>query len=410
MSLSISIVGGIYFEQCIEPIWQKLYGSAGRAAASISGRGTSIKVYGTIGEIDRIEAENLAADFHFELILSIAPSSVRFEYVHSLSVPDISPNPQGLLQNLTLQVDADRVLRFGMIEASAKVRARSAVYDPQSAFTPEPFDANGSRAEELIIVANGYEARRLTGQIGREAMCQSLLESHGAVAVILKEGVRGCVVAQRGRPLEFVKTYPTRNVFKIGSGDVFSANFAHAWMIEGADPIEAAKAASLATAHYVSRQYLPTPLGLREQDHDEFLLPPIETLGNKGSGRFDLYLAGPFFNLPQRWLIEEALKHTRDMGLRVFSPLHRIGVGPADVVAPADIEGLVDSNLVLACLDGLDSGTIFEIGYGRALQKPVLYYTTNATEESLKMMDGTGCLGFSDFASTLYAAGWYCSR
>jgi hypothetical protein len=241
-------------------------------------------------------------------------------------------------------------------------------------------------------------------------MCQSLLESHGAVAVVLKDGVRGCVVAQPGRQLELVKTYPTRNVFKIGSGDVFSANFAHAWMIEGADPIEAAKAASLATAHYVSRQYLPTPAGLKEQDHDKFLLPSLETLGNKGSGKFDVYLAGPFFNLPQRWLIEEALKHLRDMRLQVFSPLHHIGVGPADVVAPADIEGLVESNLVLACLDGLDSGTIFEIGYGRALVKPVLYYTTNATEESLKMMDGTGCVGFSDFASALYAAGWYCSR
>lgn len=54
--MSLSIVGGIYFEQCIEPIWQKLYGSAGRAAASISGRGTSITVYGAIADIDRKEA------------------------------------------------------------------------------------------------------------------------------------------------------------------------------------------------------------------------------------------------------------------------------------------------------------------------------------------------------------------
>jgi hypothetical protein len=405
--MNLSIVGGIYFEECIEPSWRKLYGSAGRAAASVSGRGTSISVHSTIGESDRFEAENLAADFGFDLLLSIAPSSIHFEYVHSLSAPSIKPNPQLLSNDLTLEVDADRVLRFGMLEATAKITAISAVYDPQSAFDPEPFDANGSRAEKLVIIANGYEARQITGKNERSEMCQTLLDSSGAVAVVLKEGVHGCFVALQGLPLQPVPTYPTRNVFKIGSGDVFSANFAHAWMIEGADPVEASRAASLATAHYVSRQFLPTPVALTEEDHSDFLLPPLEDLGEKGSGKFDVYLAGPFFNLPQRWLIEEAFKQMRDLGLRVFSPLHRIGVGPADVIAPADIEGLVDSNLVLACLDGLDPGTIFEIGYGRALRKPVLYYTTNTTEESLKMMDGTGCLGFSDFASALYAAGWY---
>jgi nucleoside 2-deoxyribosyltransferase len=405
--MNLAIVGGIYFERCIEPTWQKLFGSGGRAAASISGRGINVTVSGAIGDREREEAENLAADFGFELRLAISSSSIRFEYVHSLSTPEVFPNPQQLKQDIILEVDADSVLRFGMLEASAKVNARRTVYDPQSAFAPEAFVANGSRTDELVIIANSYEARQITGQNERVAMCEALLNSPGVVAVVLKDGVRGCFVARHGKTIVSIKTYPTRPVFKIGSGDIFSANFSYAWMIDGADPLEAANAASLATAHYVSRQYLPTPIGLKEEDHEGFVLPSIESLGKKGSHKFDVYLAGPFFNLPQRWLIEEAFKHLREMGLRVFSPLHEIGVGPAKIVAPADIEGLADSNLILAFLDGLDPGTIFEIGYGKAIGKPILYYTTNATEESLKMMVGTDCLAFSDFASALYAAGWY---
>lgn len=408
--MSIAIAGGIYFERCFEPIWDKLYGSAGRAAASISGRGTKLEVYSAIGEPDKAEAESLASDFGFEVRLAIASSSIRFQYVHSLSVPEILPSREQIKQDLAIEVDADCALRFGMLEASARIRARRAVYDPQSAFAPEAFSANGSRADEVLIAANSYEAGQMTGENDRTAMCEALLNSPGVVAVVLKDGIRGCFLAQRGREIVSIKTFPTRPVFKIGSGDVFSANLAYAWMIDGADPLEAANAASLATAHYVSRQFLPTPANLRQSDHEDFILPSLQQLGKTASSRYHVYLAGPFFNLPQRWLIEEAFKHLQEMGLRVFSPLHVIGPGPAKIVAPADIEGLVNSNLVLACLDGLDSGTIFEIGFGKAIGKPILYYTTNATEESLKMMDGTNCLAFSDFASALFAVGWYSNQ
>ena len=75
-----------------------------------------------------------------------------------------------------------------------------------------------------------------------------------------------------------------------------------------------------------------------------------------------------------------------NQGLKVFSPLHDVGRGNADDVAPADLKGLDRSSVVLAIIDGLDPGTIFEIGYARAKGIPVIAYVENEKEEDLKMI------------------------
>jgi hypothetical protein len=405
--VNLQIAGGVYLENCVEPEHHRLFGSAGRAAASISNRNSEVTVVTVVADSIRPQAEELALEFDFGLAAESTEYPVTFDYIHSLSIPRISPSPELLRRDLRLKVESERVVRFGMMEATVVTTARQVVYDPQSAFLPEHFGENGSRADELVIVANGYEAKELTGIADANEAAKSLLERSRAVAVVLKKGISGCLVCRRGQTPVALPAIPTRQVFKIGSGDIFSANLAHAWMVEGADLVEAARFASLATAHYVSQRYLPTPARINEGDLNEFLLPALEKLGIERSSPYDIYLAGPFFNLSQRWLIEDALRSLSEMQLRVFSPLHAVGIGPAGMVAPADLEGLKQSKIVLAMLDGLDPGTIFEIGYGRANQMPVLYYARNATEESLKMMVGTDCLGFDDFASSLYAAGWY---
>ena len=91
-----------------------------------------------------------------------------------------------------------------------------------------------------------------------------------------------------------------------------------------------------------------------------------------GPDEYDVYLAGPFFNMPELWLVDEARLALRGMGLKVFSPYHDVGIGIGEDVAPKDIEALERSRAVLAIVDGVDTGTIFEVGYARALAKPVV--------------------------------------
>jgi nucleoside 2-deoxyribosyltransferase len=119
-----------------------------------------------------------------------------------------------------------------------------------------------------------------------------------------------------------------------------------------------------------------------------------------------VYLAGPFFNSSQRWLIRSARDALREQSVEVFSPYHDVGYGSAADVVPADIEAIRACTVLFALFDGLDSGTVFETGYARALEKPVIGYSQSESSENLKMMEGTDCEIYSDFVSAIHRAVW----
>jgi nucleoside 2-deoxyribosyltransferase len=75
-------------------------------------------------------------------------------------------------------------------------------------------------------------------------------------------------------------------------------------------------------------------------------------------------------------------------------------------VAQADLEGLRNCDRVLALLDGYDPGTIFEIGYARAIGMPVTVFLTSTEEVNLTMFSGSGCNVLHDFVSAVYATIW----
>jgi len=76
------------------------------------------------------------------------------------------------------------------------------------------------------------------------------------------------------------------------------------------------------------------------------------------------------------------------------------------VIKPA----LEAAQLVFAVIDGLDSGTLFEVGYAVKKQIPVLAYVENETKESVKMLEGTGCVLEKDFTSAIYKCFWLLSE
>lgn len=94
------------------------------------------------------------------------------------------------------------------------------------------------------------------------------------------------------------------------------------------------------------------------------------------------------------------------MGLDVFSPYHDVGIGSAEDVVEKDLEGVRDCDALFAIGDGLDSGTIYEIGYARALNKPVVYYAENESDQDNKMMEGSGCRITDDYVSAIYQTVW----
>jgi hypothetical protein len=285
-----------------------------------------------------------------------------------------------------------------MLENEAIVRGKNVVFDPQDPYRPIAFAANGSTAERLAIVANLSEARRLSGEREPERVATALLQKYGCAAVVIKCGSYGLFVND-GQNIANVPAFRTNRVWLIGSGDVFAGAFAKYWACDALPPAVAAEYASKAVACYSNCMDISFPPGFPSS----VTFPPIK-LKNKNPRR--VYLAGPFFSLAQNWLVEQAFEALEGQGLVVFSPLRRVGRGSAHEIYGKDIEGLRQADIVFACVDGLDTGTIYEIGYAHSLKIPVVAYVENESRESLKMLEGGGCVIERDFATAIYKTNW----
>jgi hypothetical protein len=396
----LTIVGGTYREICHEPLWDELYGSGLRAAVALSDLSEGLAYYTFVGPDERRELAAKADYARVQVHATMLPATVRFVYNHPLATPNIYPSIEKLiLQKQQLAVTADNILIYGILEGESVVHGEYVVYDPQSPNNPQPFAHKGSTARHLAVILNSWEARQFTQQTEVAAMGQQLL-AQGAEIVVIKQGSAGATVFTTDGHTH-VPAYRTSTVFPIGSGDIFSAVFAHYWIEQRRPPAEAAAQASLATAYYCQTQALPIPKDpatLRALE-----LPPLPTTGHK---RKYIYLAGPFFTMAERWLINESRHALLQTGNDVFSPLHDVGHGMATDVVPLDLEALDRCDVVFAIVDGLDSGTLFEVGYARAKGTPVVAFVQNETPENLKMLEGSGCIISADFSTAVYTINW----
>jgi nucleoside 2-deoxyribosyltransferase len=392
----IAVVGGVYHEQCIWPLWDQIYGSGGRAATALVSHVDKVTLHTYAHPDVETEFQRASKLYGFNLVVAAAPTGISFEYVHCMSTPVVRPPLARIAAQIPINVSAEIVLRFGMLEGSGRVRANWCVYDPQSAFQPESFWDNGSSAEHLAIVANRSEIAAMAGDPNPKAAAATLL-ARGAEVVVVKSGPAGAYVYTHGGEEMHVPAYRSDTVWTIGSGDVFAAIFAAQWAVHHARPDTAARLASQAVSHYAETMGLPA---VPAQQLLESRRKPASTVSGK------VYLASPFFNLGQRWLVDEARRCLTELGLEVFSPVHDVGPGPAQEVGPKDIEALNASDRVFAILDGLDAGTIFEVGYARAKGIPVYALAQAVAEEDLKMVVGSDCSVFFDFVTALHHTAW----
>lgn len=396
----IEVVGGVYREWCMRPVWREIYGSAGRAAVAMASMGTSVRLH---AYMDRQAKDSMAAQAWlngFEIAPRDATATAQFDYVHGLAVPRIFIPPG---RHDVIEFRAENIVRFGMLESDAVVHGDTVVYDPQNAIDPARFARNGSTARRLALILNRHEASLMTGLRNAPVreMANALLANGEAAVVVIKQGPLGAFVLD-GDKESAVPAYRSGNVWKIGSGDNFVAHFAYRWMSECRPAAESADLASRATAYYCSTAGFAT-----RAEIDAFAMPPIRPSKRFVSGRKPMvYLAGPFFSLAQLWLVEEARNALSAMGLQVFSPFHEVGHGSADDVASQDLVAIMSADLVFALGDGLDPGTMYELGHARAAGKPVIVYCENESDGNKKMMLGSGCQFHTDFVSAIYNASW----
>lgn len=384
------VVGGTYRETCRDPEFSALIGSGMRAAACLSAVLPDVQFRSAIEDGSQRVAQVTAAGFRLADASWVERSSpVEFAYETPLSSPSLYG--RGARLRTPLVVEDESVLAFGLVEGEASIAADALVVDPQHDIGIE-FLQN-YRPGRLAVVASGAEIIALTGVASVETAGRALLDLVGADVVVAKMGAVGALVLTT-EWAEGVGPRPTSRTWPIGSGDAFAAGFAWAWMVGGADPVEAARVGSAAAATWCSTRTLP----LTRESLESGPALPLRR-------RPRIYLAGPFFDVAQRWLVDLVAHALDQLGADVFSPFHHVGPGGPEV-ARADLDGLAGSDCVLALLDGLDAGTVFEVGWATRVGMPVVALCQRCSEADLTMVVGSGCTIHDDLSSAVYAAIW----
>lgn len=398
-----TIIGGSYIEVCdLYDGKPQLKGSGIRALEVFLELGWNglLSFYSCVGKNRRL-VESLYHRENVKLMLTDS-MDVTFNYDHPFRMTSVYPRPDVIFVNKKrIEAGDDNVLVFGMLDADFRVKAKKAVFDPQTTVMMPSFRGSGSEAEELIFVLNANEARALAGCEDEKGQRDIIFEKEKCHALVIKQGAKGAMLFRSKDDDGFrIPVYMTPKVNSIGSGDVFTATFAYTWF-NGALLEEAAMTASKAVACFVVPHCVEGLKGALAN----FKYQALE-YRRKGQ----VYLAGPFFSYSQRWLIGQFYRALLGEGVKVFSPLHDVGIGSAEEVTEPDIEGLNASDVVLAVVDGLDSGTLFEIGYAVAKGKKVVAYVQNESEKALQMLEGTHCDIENDFTTAIYKTSWYAAQ
>lgn len=380
---ALLIAGGVYAEICLTPSRVALLGSGGRAALALVGLRDDIELHTFHpASLDRDVALNFAP-MGVSVTVHETPYRYTFDYLHPMARPRIVPLP--CPNAMTVAIEATEVLRFGCLEGEFRVTAKRAVYDPQSGASPAAFGENGSTADRLALVLNANEIRRLTGEDDIASAVASLRRRDHATAIVVKDGPCGAYVFEEDKSPRHVPAYPTRSVYKIGSGDVFSATFAHAWLPGEASAAAAADLASRRTADYVETPAFPLPAVSSQR------IP-----ASVGANRRKVLLMSAQTTTSGRWLQEEAARGLEDLGAIIIrhEDLRRRRSQPSTAR---------DFDIVLILLGDADAA-IAETSAALMHGKPVVAFADDPA--ILDDVRALGAIAEHDLCSALYRTQW----
>ncbi|EHO4924060.1 carbohydrate kinase family protein [Salmonella enterica subsp. enterica serovar Corvallis] len=373
------IAGGLYRELCEVPFWDATLGSGGRAASAIATLSPGSHLHTYAAPEDKLAIEFLQKSGLKTSVCS-RPSSIVFAYFHPLSRPHIQPDMSGVEHQPPIEVDGDAVLRFGFLEGEAIINANRAVYDPQTWRDPEPFLANGSTANELAIVLNELELQSATGQKDIKQAAELLMKTQNAAVVVVKGGIRGATVFENNGKMSQIPAYLSAQIFKIGTGDIFSAIFAFHWAERKLPAAEAAIWASRSVSVYSETQKFSF------QENSLYSRVPISS---KSYGH--ILLEGCADSLGQRYVMEEACFALSELGIKVNCPELNSGTENTDIKA------------VLIIAHGFRHNIISRIKYVQDRSIPIVVLSELSDTSNILQ---NSYLDTTDFTTALYHAAW----
>lgn len=398
----ITIVGGTYREVCLEPNFNEVFGSGLRAVRLLlENTNDDIKFYTSGGGVvDSILTEYKAVFPKFIYEKNDGSGIVTFKYNFFLDEPRIYGKPNEFELD-KIEVVEENVICFGMLDATIQVKANRVVYDPQTSDSPVQFDLS-SKAQQLIYVVNYNEAKSVSRSNRIEDILDFFFDELSVFALVIKDGPKGAFLYQDKELVSTVPVYVTNNIFKIGSGDVFTTSFAYYWFSDLEQNLgKCLERASLITALYCESCSYSSLFKSIENN----TLHPLKIDSNSLKEK-TIYLAGPIFSLSDLILIDKIRDSFLGLGVSVFSPYHEIGLGNDEKIAHLDLKAIEDCDVIFAVVDGLDSGTLIELGYAMAIKKKIIGYNKLEDESSLLMLKAADSIFFRDLTTSIYHTIW----
>ena len=393
----ITVIGGTYREIDYDEIVIDIFGSGFRGSKFLL-ENNCIVDFHTTGNQETLLflKENQKVYKNLSYNCKEYNDIITFKYSFSLDNPTIYPNLLNISKTEELNVKAENIIAYGMLETDFKLSGKKIVYDPQTSIKPNKFRDIG-QAEELVYIVNMKEAQSLASSDDIEDIKSFFFKIEKATAFIIKNGPYGATLYYNHNEIK-VPSYITENVNKIGSGDIFTASFGYYWIEKGLSFEESALNASKSTAYYCDKKVFVDICQLLEFEYVEF--------DNKDLKNKQVYLASPFFALSELILIDKIRSAFLEFGVSIFSPFHDIGFGDDATIAKKDIEGIENSDIIFCVFDNLDSGTLVESGYSLAKGKKLIGYHRTCEESKLLMLKPGDLKVFTNLTTAIYQTIW----
>lgn len=393
----ISVIGGTYREIDYDDISFEIFGSGFRAAKFLLENNCPVNFMTSGNNETKLflkENQKVYKKFSFECL--DFSGLITFKYSFAIDQPTIYPNVFNITKTQEIKVLDSNIIAFGMLETNFKIIGKKVVYDPQTSINPSRFIEIG-KADELIYIVNMNEAKSLASSNDFSEIKKYFFEIENCKAFIIKNGPYGATLYLKNEEIH-IPSFITKNVNKIGSGDIFTSSFSYYWMVQNLSLEESAINASKSTAFYCDKKAYIDCSKISSFEYEEY---KTKKLNEK-----QVYLAAPIFSLSDLIIIDKIRTAFLSFGVKVFSPFHDVGIGADISIANIDIQGIENSDIIFCLFDKLDSGTLIESGYSLAKGKKIVGYHRTCNENELLMLKPSDIKIFNHLTTAIYQTIW----
>ncbi|WP_313567155.1 hypothetical protein, partial [Empedobacter sp.] len=218
----INVIGGTYREIDYDEVSIEIYGSGYRGVKFLLENDCKVN-FKTVGNKDvenyLSESKKVYENLTFDIITY--PELITFKYSYALDNPTIFPNILNISKVNSINIVADNIIAFGMLDADYKIAGLKVIYDPQTSIKPNKFSDFG-KAQELIYIVNKNEAVSIASSENIDEIRKYFFDIENVTAFIIKDGPFGATLHLPNGIVE-IPSYITDNIYKIGSGDTFTS-------------------------------------------------------------------------------------------------------------------------------------------------------------------------------------------